>query len=59
MPDPDRAPCPRCNSRNTEQIKSTNKLGLTLHRCQASDAQFTVPKNERATRGIRSQDVDI
>jgi hypothetical protein len=33
MPDVDPALCPRCNSRNTEQMTSKNKLGLPLHRC--------------------------
>jgi len=34
MPDVDPALCPRCNSRNTEQMTSKNKLGLTIHRCK-------------------------
>jgi transposase-like protein len=52
MPDVDPALCPRCNSRNTEQMTSKNKLGLTIHRCKACDAQFTVQRNDRAVRGI-------
>jgi transposase-like protein len=42
MADAERSPCPRCNSDKTEQMKSRNKLGLTMHECKACGAQFTV-----------------